>query len=84
MLKKGVIFFGWTNSEVLIFWCIKYVPLSDPPSLKFMSGDLGHTMFVCVCVCCMWRGGGVTKFLNTSLANTYLIHIIKELGTYIL
>ena len=57
MLKKGVIFFGWTNSEVLIFWGIKYEPLSDPPSLKFVSGDLSHTMFVCVCVCVACGGG---------------------------
>ena len=31
-------FWRWTNSEVVIFFGIKYEPLSDPPSLKFVSG----------------------------------------------
>ena len=31
MLKKGSDFFGKTNSEVVIFWGIKYESLSDPP-----------------------------------------------------
>ena len=31
MLKKSSDFFGWTNSEVVIFLGIKYKPLSDPP-----------------------------------------------------
>ena len=44
--KKSSDFFGQTNSEVVIFWGIKYEPLSDPtpppppPSVKF--GPLGY------------------------------------------
>ena len=46
MLKKVVIFRGRQILEVVIFWGIKYEPLSDPPpppspSLKFVSGALG-------------------------------------------
>ena len=43
--KKSSYFFGWTNSEVVIFFGIKYEPLSTPPPplpppplLKFVSG----------------------------------------------
>ena len=40
--KKSTDFFGQTNSEVGIFWGIKYEPLSDPPSLKYVSGAPGE------------------------------------------
>ena len=43
MLKKGSDCFGLTNSEVVIFLGIKYEPLSDPPSLKIVSGAPGYT-----------------------------------------
>ena len=35
--------FGQTNSEIGIFWGIKYEPLLDPPSqsLKYLSGAPG-------------------------------------------
>ena len=44
MLKKSSDCFGKTNFEVVIFLGIKYEPLSDPPSLKFVSGAPGSQM----------------------------------------
>lgn len=39
MLKKVEILWGYTNSEVGFFLGIKNELLSDPPSLKYMSGQ---------------------------------------------
>ena len=39
--KKSSDFFGYTDSEDMIFWGIKYEPLLDTPPLKFVSGALG-------------------------------------------
>ena len=41
MLKKVMIFFGETNSEVVIFLGIKYEPLLGPHPPQFVSGAPG-------------------------------------------
>ena len=47
--KKGIRdFFGWTNSEVVIFLGIKYELLSDPPPppiIKYVSGAPGQKLW---------------------------------------
>ena len=63
MLKKVVIFFGLTNSEVVIFWGIKCEHLSDPPPPSP------------VIKICEWGPWGYPPDFNLSLAEV-MNHVI--------
>ena len=43
MLKTVGFLGGRQILKLGFFWGIKYEPLSDPPSLKYLSGDPGTT-----------------------------------------